>query len=182
MAYTYAWNAVVYCSRLKLNLCLMPCSYTPDPLSLFVCVPDESPFLNTYRTSFPFTSVRKPNCVWFVEDVSWYHFVSPHLQDGSFHHVLNFLCMPIQYGSGLPLSIAAEYKFLPGPRPPSLNEEEGARRTSVAAIGAVFMLPVLRQASLCSLLTFALLILYSTLCHHTMIVRWLWVLSPWVHN
>jgi hypothetical protein len=46
----------------------MPWPYTPAPVPSFVLDLSEGQMSRpSHRTSFTFTSVRKPNCEWFIE-------------------------------------------------------------------------------------------------------------------
>jgi hypothetical protein len=59
-------------------------------------------------------------------------------------------------------------RSLPGPVTQSSHEEESPRRMSIAAVGAIFIVPVIaKQASLCNLLTSLLLSLYVSVGHQT---------------
>jgi hypothetical protein len=63
MAYTSAWNAVVYCPRVKLSFLFVPQQYTPAPVPLFVFEP------SVYQIIPPFYRVETPSSIHFYQGI-----------------------------------------------------------------------------------------------------------------
>jgi hypothetical protein len=83
MVYTFAWNTVVYCLRLKLSFHLVQWQYTAAPVPLFVLEPSvyqiSPPLSVRLKPLFPLTSIRESDHEWFIVRISGYHFIRPHL-------------------------------------------------------------------------------------------------------
>ena len=79
MVYISAWITVVWSPKLKLCSLLKPHLYTPTPVPLLVCVPDEALFDIQFNPVLLLILVRELDREWLVVCISRGHHVSPRL-------------------------------------------------------------------------------------------------------